>query len=62
MQRRILLQDSVLTWMDRRFGLQLLQTQLPEVFLNKKNLTQAAKSDEITQAIRDLKDISFTYD
>ena len=33
-----------------------------ETFLNKKNLTKAAKSDEISKALLDLKDINFTYD
>lgn len=33
-----------------------------EAFLSKKNLTKAAKSDEISETLLDLKDISFTYD
>ena len=33
-----------------------------EAFLSKKNLTKAAKSGEISEALLDLKDIDFTYD
>lgn len=33
-----------------------------ETVLNKKNLTKAAKSDEKSEALLNLKDINFTYD
>lgn len=37
-------------------------TDTIEAFLSKKNLTEAVKSDEISEALLDLKDINFAYD
>ena len=37
-------------------------TDTIEAFLSKKNLTKAAKSDEISKTLLDLEDINFTYD
>ena len=62
MQQRISLQDSVLTSVDGQESWFTTFKDTTETFLNKKNLTKAAKSDKKSEALLDLKDINFTSD